>query len=205
MNTDSLQGQIIAWLEAHATSLAITAAVVVVYFILNAIIARLVKRAGQGESRQGAALKVIQTVRLVTGFFGILAIMVAWGIEFGSVALFATTTITLLGVALFASWSLLSNITAYFVLLFHSSYSRGTFVRVLEADNYVEGYVADLTLFSLELVTEDGARIVYPNNILLARVVVVNPKDRLNSIGKIANPTNPSTDQDINASPTTGR
>lgn len=67
MNADSLQGQIIAWLEGHATSLAITAAVVVVYFILNAIIARLVKRAGQGESRQGAALKVIQTVRLVTG------------------------------------------------------------------------------------------------------------------------------------------
>lgn len=188
MNAVSLKAQVDAWLSVNATSIAITASVIVVYLILNAIISRLVKRADQGKSRQGAVLKVTRIARLITGFFGVLAISVAWGIEVGSVALFATTTVTLLGVALFASWSLLSNITAYFVLLFHRSFTRGTFVRVLEADNYVEGYVADLTLFSLELVTEADERIVYPNNILLGRVTIVNPKNRLDGVGKIVNP-----------------
>ena len=205
MKTDSFQAEAVAWFELHATSLVITATVVVIYVVLNTIIAHLVKRADQGESRQGAALKVIKTARLITAFFGLLAIMVAWGIDFSSVALFATTTVTLLGVALFASWSLLSNITAYFVLLFHRSFTRGTFVRVLEADNYVEGYVADLTLFSIELVTEDGARVVYPNNILLARVAVVDPKDRMNGIGKYPAPASLPTTQETAPTPSTER
>lgn len=196
MDFGYLKETIAIWVEQNAGSLVTTGTVVIAYLVLNLIIARLVKRADQRESRQDAALKVIKTARLITAFFGVLALMVAWGIAFGSVALFATTTITLLGVALFASWSLLSNITAYFVLLFHRSFSRGTFVRVIETDNYVEGYVADLTLFSLELRTEDGAQVVYPNNALLGRVVVVNPKDRLNGVGKIVNPENSPTGKD---------
>lgn len=176
------------WLSVNATSLAITLAVAFAYLLLNAIIARLVRRADQGKSRHDAAVKVIKAARFVTAFFGLLAIMLVWGIEFGSVAIFATTTITLLGVALFASWSLLSNITAYFVLHFHPSFSRGKFVRVLDGDNYVEGYVAELSLFSLELVTEEGERVAYPNNLLLGRVTIVDPKQRLNGIGKIVNP-----------------
>lgn len=178
------------WLALNAAPLALTATVVVIYLLLNRLIVRLVKRADKRESRQDAALKVIKTARLITAFFGILAITVAWGVEIRSVTIFATTTITLLGVALFASWSLLSNITAYFVLLFHPSFSRGTYVRILEADNYVEGYVSDLSLFSIELITEDQVRILYPNNLLLGRVTVVNPKDRMNAVGKIVNPTN---------------
>jgi hypothetical protein len=65
-----------------------------------------------------------------------------WGIEFDSVFLFASTTLTLLGVALFASWSLLSNVAAYFVILLHPSFRRGTFVRVIDFDNYAEGYIS---------------------------------------------------------------
>lgn len=188
MQDTSLYASATAWVWLQATTLIITGTVVVLYLLLNWLIARLAKGADSSRSRQGASLKVIRAARLVTGFFAVLTLMVVWGIDFGAVALFATTTVTLLGVALFASWSLLSNITAYFVLLFHASYSRGTFIRILETDNYVEGYVSDLSLFSLELITENKETIIYPNNLLLGRVVLVNPENRLHSVGKIVNP-----------------
>ncbi|MEM1188223.1 MAG: hypothetical protein AAGI72_06840 [Pseudomonadota bacterium] len=67
--------------------------------------------------------------------------------EIASLLVFAGTALTLLGVALFASWSLLSNVTAYFVLVLHPTFSRGTFIRILDADNYAEGYIAELGFF----------------------------------------------------------
>lgn len=188
MELTNLKSELFDWFARSETPLILTATVLVVYVLLNMLLARLVKGTERRKARKDAVLKVTRTLRLVTGFFSLLIIMVVWGIEFSSVTIFASTTVTLLGVALFASWSLLSNITAYFVLLFHPSFTRGTFVRIIEADNYVEGYVADLALFSLELITENKATIVYPNNMLLSRVVLVDPPDRLNGVGKVVNP-----------------
>ncbi|MFK8029836.1 MAG: mechanosensitive ion channel domain-containing protein [Gammaproteobacteria bacterium] len=188
MNAESLNTTVLEWLSQNVATLFVSGAVILAYFLLNWLIARLANQADSRSSRKDAAQKVISAARLVTTFFTALALMVVWGIDFGSVVLFATTSITLLGVALFASWSLLSNVTAYFVLLFHPQYSRGTFIRIVDADNYVEGSVADLSVFSLKLITEENETIIYPNNLLLGRVVVVNPENRLNTFGKIVNP-----------------
>jgi len=101
------------------------------------------------------------------------------------VLVIAGTTLTLLGVALFASWSLLSNVTAYFVLMLHPAFRRGTFIRIIDADNYVEGYVADLNLFSARLITENREVALYPNNLILGRPCLINPRDRLGGVGKL--------------------
>jgi small-conductance mechanosensitive channel len=106
------------------------------------------------------------------------------------VFVFASTTLTLLGVALFASWSLLSNVTAYFVILLNPSFRRGTFVRIIDVDNYSEGYISELSLFSTKLVTESREVIIYPNNLLLGRPTLINPRDRLHGIGKLPSHTN---------------
>jgi small-conductance mechanosensitive channel len=188
MDLHALIDQVLEWLVLRATELSFTATVLIVYLLINGLIARRAKSAEKSDARQGAAIKVTNTASLATGFVAILVIAVVWGIELSSVAIFATTTITLLGVALFATWSLLSNITAYFVLLFHPSFASGRFVRIIEADNYVEGYISDLSLFSLELVAEDKSTIVYPNNLLLGRIAIIDPPDRLNGVGKIVNP-----------------
>ncbi len=188
MNLTSIREILLSWIAANESQLLITAVVIGVYLILNFLISRLTRGIQHREFKRGAALKVIKTSRFVTGFFGFLVLMVVWGIDFGTVAIFATTTVTLLGVALFASWSLLSNITSYFVLLFHPSFARGTYIRVLDADNYVEGYISELTFFCVVLETEDKEVIVYPNNLLLSRVALVDPEKRLASVGKIVNP-----------------
>ncbi|MCF2857184.1 mechanosensitive ion channel family protein [Pseudoalteromonas sp. SMS1] len=94
----------------------------------------------------------------------------------------------IISLALFANWSVLSNITAYFVLLFHSAYRRGNFVRVLDGDNYIEGYISNIGVFNTQFITEDREIIIYPNNLLLGRPTQINPRSRFNSIGKIPKP-----------------
>ena len=131
------------WMNTHITELVITVLIAAIYIILDRFSTpKLKKGADQSHLIDGGATKAIRIARLVTGFVGIVAIVLVWGIEFHSVLIFATTTFTLLGVAFFASWSLLSNVTAHFVLLLQPSFQRGTFIRIIDADNYTEGYIS---------------------------------------------------------------
>ena len=102
----------------------------------------------------------------------------------GLLLVISTSLITLTGVAFFASWSLLTNITAYFLLLFQMSFRRGNFIRVLDADNYVEGFITEINLFNTKLITEDREIIVYPNNLILTRPSIINPRAKWKTVGK---------------------
>lgn len=176
----------VSWLEQHYWQLGITAVVVVTYLVLDRFAKpRIEQVTDQGRFSDDAATRTIRTARVLTGVAGILILAIVWGIRFGSVVVFAGTALTLLGVALFATWSLLSNVTAYFVLILHPSFRRGTFLRVFEGDNYAEGYIAEINLFSTRLVTESRENLIYPNNLLVGRPALVNPRDRLSGLGKL--------------------
>ena len=120
----------------------------------------------------------------MVGILTFAVILIAWGIDFSGLLVISTSLITLTGVAFFASWSLLSNITAYFLLLFQTSFRRGNFIRVLDADNYVEGFISEINLFNTKLITEDREIIVYPNNLILTRPSVINPRAKWKTVGK---------------------
>jgi len=185
------------WIAVNLTSIGITLSIVVVYLSLDRFSTpKLAESVDHGGFKEGSATKAIRIARLLTGFIGLLVVALTWGVEFDSVFIFASTTLTLLGVALFASWSILSNVTAYFVILLHPSFRRGTFVRVFDTDNYIEGYISELSLFNTKFVTENREVIVYPNNLLLGRPALINPRDRLYGVGKLPNYT------DIDRTPT---
>lgn len=174
------------WIAANMVQLLVTLFIVALYALLDRFSTpKLEQGADEGRFKDGSSTKAIRVARAITGLVGLLILVAVWGIDFSSVLIFATTTVTLLGVAFFASWSLLSNVTAYFVILMHPSFKRGNFVRVIENDNYSEGYISELTIFNTKLVTENREVIIYPNNLLLGRPALVNPRDRLNGVGKL--------------------
>jgi len=174
------------WLEGNFVQVMVTLGIVATYGVLDRISAtRLEALFEKGRFKEDAAQSAIRIARLLTGVAGLLVLTVVWGIELRSFIVVAGTALTLLGVALFAAWSLLSNVTAYFILLFHPSFRRGQFVRILDADNYAEGYIADISPFSVRLITESRETILYPNNMILGRPTLINPRDRLGGVGKL--------------------
>lgn len=174
------------WVLGNLVQIIITLMVGVAYVVLDRISSpRIARGIVQSRLKLRTAAKATRTARLIAAVVGVLILTLVWGIDLGPVLIFGTTILTLLGVAMFASWSLLSNVTAYFVLLMHPSFRRGTYIRVIDADNYVEGRISELGLFNTRIVTDGRSVIVYPNNLLLGRPVLVNPRDRLNEIGKL--------------------
>ena len=186
MDFATLKDGLLSWMDLNALQLAVTLLITVLYIVLDRFSTpKLEEGADQGRFKEGAAANAILIARFLTGFVGLLVLAFVWGIEIASIMVFAGTTLTLLGVALFAQWSILSNVTAYFILLLHPSFRRGTFVRVIDIDNYAEGYISDLTFFNTKLITENRETIVYPNNLMLGRPALINPRDRLEGLGKL--------------------
>lgn len=105
----------------------------------------------------------------------IIVLSVVWGLDIRGLLVLASSVIAIVGVALFASWSLLSNITAFFILLGHKAYSQGAEVRVVDGANYIDGRIVEINLFSTVLKTENNELVVYPNNLIVSRPVIVLP------------------------------
>lgn len=186
MDSPDFAQALLNWTTGYGWQLAATAAVVLVYLVLDRISGpRLEESAEHGRFREEAGMRAVRVARALTGTVGLLFLLAVWGINFGALLVFATTAITLLGVALFASWSLLSNVTAYFILLVQPSFRRGNFIRVIDLDNYIEGYISQLNLFNTTLVTQNREIVTYPNNLLLVRPILVNPRTQLSGMGKL--------------------
>lgn len=126
------------------------------------------------------------SIRMVTNVISIVLILFVWGFDFNGLMTMSVGLIALLGVSLFAGWSILSNVTAFFLLVFHESYKRGNFIRVIAGDNYLEGYISEINLFNTKLITEDKEVIVYPNIQLMSNPALINPRSRYKVIGKIS-------------------
>ncbi|WP_026374905.1 mechanosensitive ion channel domain-containing protein [Aestuariibacter salexigens] len=178
---------LVLWGETYAVNLAWSLAVLVMHMLITRFaLPRIEKGVGQSKLKAPASKKAQHTIRLITSVLTISLLLIVWGIDFGGLLVISTSLITLTGVALFATWSLLSSVTSYFVLLFHTSFRRGNFIRVIDGDNYIEGYIADVNLFNTRLITDDRETVVYPNNLILTRPTIINPRSRWRVIGKTA-------------------
>lgn len=173
------------WFFVNDKQLLATLAAIALFFIVKRFFQ---PRIQSNVDASGLTSQAVDTasnlVLVVSSLLLAVFLLFVWGVDLQHMMLLGTSVITLLGVALFASWSLLSNVTAFVILLVHPSYRRGNYIRVINLDNYYEGYVADITLFHTKLITLDREVMLYPNNALLASPVLINPRQRWQSVGK---------------------
>lgn len=187
MNTEWLSSPSAAWLmSTEGIQVAASLASIFIYFLVTRLaFPKIEKGVEEGKFKSDATLKAFRVVRLISGTVLVVALFIIWGFDFSGLLVIATSVITVVGIALFASWSILSNVTAFILLLVHSSYRRGNYIRVIDVDNYIEGYIAEVNLINTRLITEDREVVIYPNNLLITRPTIINPRTRLGGVGKI--------------------
>ena len=102
----------------------------------------------------------------------IVFISIIWGINYKFLFIFATTFFTIVGIALFATWSILSNLTSSFIIFSTCPFKIDDKIQILDGDNTIEGKILDMTLFNVLLEDNDGNIVTYPNNILLQKAII---------------------------------
>ncbi len=150
---------------------------VVFFFITKNIINSSLKKTHLERTRRKIIIKVIL---LFISIAVALIIAGIGGLEQREIALFASTVITALGIAFFAQWSLLSNITSSIILFFNHPLKLGDTIKILDKDYPIEGEVAELTYFFIHIKTVNGDTITIPNSLALQKSILVslNQKDK---------------------------
>ncbi len=124
-------------------------------------------------SRQYLINKLINLFLMLTSLT-LLAII--WDVTFSGLAIYFSSFFAVAGVALFAQWSILSNITASVILFFNYPFKMGSKITILDSTNTVTGVITDITLFTIHLKTEDNQEITYPNNLALQKAIQIVKK-----------------------------
>jgi len=99
-------------------------------------------------------------------------ILIIWGVKQAELAVFAGSVLTVVGVAMFAQWSLLSNITSSIIIFFNHSVKLNDTIEIMESKDYViEGKVINIGLFFVTLQTKELEEITLPNNIFIQKSI----------------------------------
>jgi small-conductance mechanosensitive channel len=99
-------------------------------------------------------------------------ILLIWGVNQSELAVFVGSALTILGVALFAQWSILSNITSSIIIFFNHPIKLNDSVALLEGKDYVlEGKVVNIGLFFITLTTDNAEEITLPNNMFIQKTI----------------------------------
>jgi small-conductance mechanosensitive channel len=165
-------------MEAYKIQIIETAVVFVGYLIIHYITKVFVNNTlKQTHLQRGRRKMVIKAVHLLSFLTSIILLSAIWGLEQSEIAVFVGTILTALGIAFFAQWSLLSNITSSLLLFFNHPVKIGDTIKILDKECPIEGEVSDLTYFFIHLKNEKGETITIPNSLILQKTILVVEKD----------------------------
>lgn len=159
--------------------------------ILLSVIQFLLKKAANKVGKK-SEISLTRT-RLMFKYINILIILVAafllaiaWGVGLTELSLVFSSAFAVIGVALFAIWSILSNITSGIIMFFSFPYKIGDTIKIHDKDIPIEAEIEDIKAFHLHLRTKEGELITYPNNLILQKAVSLIEIGGRNDDGKEA-------------------
>nr|MBK9653707.1 mechanosensitive ion channel [Bacteroidota bacterium] len=156
-------------------TLLVFGAYIISYFIVKSVINNALKRT---QFERGRRKMTIRAVQLFTTITAIILLTGIWGFRQNEIALFASTILTALRIALFAQWSLLSNITSSILIFFNHPVKLGDYIKVLHKDYHYEGEVTEMNYFFVHIKTSNNEIITIPNSHFFDRSFSVKDNEK---------------------------
>ncbi|MFH4783428.1 mechanosensitive ion channel family protein [Vibrio diabolicus] len=153
--------------------------VLIAYRILKRIVNRAILNLATSKGVKKARLSFIQRCfNVVLLFLTASVFAIITGIGYGDVSLFLSSIFAVLGVAFIAQWSILSNITASFLIFFVFPYRVGDRIKVVDKDEDICGEIQEISMFHVLIKHDNGNLITYPNNQILQKAVLKLAKNK---------------------------
>lgn len=165
---------------AYKSELIYTAILLAILFIVRFILKVGIKKIGRKSHINEARIGLINRYVTVTLF--LIALLIEsfiLGAEPKDLALVFSSVFAVIGIALFAIWSILSNITSGVIMFFSFPYKVGDKIQIHDKDFPIEAIIEDITAFQILLRLDDGNLVTYPNNLILQKAVTLIKKDAI--------------------------
>ncbi len=176
--------------QSHWIRILMVLACVLVFYLISKLLGRLIRNLG--TKRMLGELRVLYTTRLMNiglVFCCVVLICLLLGLGYSEVSLFLSSIFAVVGIALFAQWSILSNVTASMIIFFGFPYSVGDRIKVLDKDDDITGIIHEISMFHVIIRRSDGNLITYPNTLILQKAVLkIEHPEALQTLPPVAEP-----------------
>ncbi len=150
------------------------------FIALNYILKKIIKGIGKRSSINIARVNLITRYVTVTLLLIVLLIeAIILGVEPDQITLVFSSVFAVVGIGLFAIWSILSNITSGVIMFFSFPYKVGDKIMIHDKDFPLEAIIEDIGAFQLHLRLDNGNLVTYPNNLMLQKAVTLVKKDAI--------------------------
>jgi small-conductance mechanosensitive channel len=163
-------------LQELLSSLILLIGLLITKFVTTKAIRKVGKISDLNKSRTKLIIKYTSVGITVIGF---VALLIIWGVKLKDLSLVLSSFFAVLGVALFATWSILSNVTAGIILFFSFPFKIGDKIKIQDDDFPLEAVITDVRAFYIELKTDEGYLVTYPNNLFLQKGVALISKQEI--------------------------
>lgn len=153
-----------------------------IVFILAFILRLLItKSLGKIQLKFGfQKARILLTNKVISILIYITLIVITtfiWGVDEQQLLIYISSFLTILGIAFFAQWSILSNITAGIILFVNYPVKIGDKITILEKDYNIDGEIKDIGAFFITLKTDKNELITVPNSIILQKNIKYYPQE----------------------------
>lgn len=157
--------------------------VVIIVFIIARLAARkMINKAGVRYDYQKSSIKISKRiVGVILFILTLVTLLMIWSVDQSDLIFFISSALTVMGIALFAQWSILSNITSGLIIYLNHSVKVGDVISIIDKDYEIEGRVTSIGIFLLTLNTIEGDEITVPCNLFVQKMI--KKKSSANSVG----------------------
>ena len=161
-------------MEIHQAELIKTVVTLIPLWTLRFLLLQTIKRIAIKFKFGVERIRVVQRIlNLISLLLTAIVVAGIWGVHREQLLFFVTSTVTVIGIAFFAQWSILSNLTSGLVLFFNHPIKIGDQIQIIEKDYKVEGKLKDISVFFLHIETPEGYKITIPNSIALQKTILI--------------------------------
>jgi len=150
---------------------------IILHILINASIQKIRKKYGFKEGRAKTLTKLLN---VTLNFITLMIILSIWGVDQKKIAIFVSSFVAVLGVALVAQWSILSNITASIILFINHPARIDDEITFLDKDLPLTGIIRDIGAFFIIIETEENETISIPNNLIFQKTIKITSKEAQN-------------------------
>ena len=154
-----------------------------IFFVLQSTVRYVIRRMANSKRKNKGRVKLIGRYVIVT-FFLIFLLIEAFvlGVKIQDLVVLFSSVFAILGITLFANWSILSNVTSGIVMFFSFPYKIGDKIKIHDKDLEIIAIIEDIRSFQIHLRKNNGNLVTYPNSLLLQKAVTLIEKDAIDDL-----------------------
>lgn len=169
------------FIASHQSQLLSSVIILILVLIFKFAFSAAARKVGKiGDFNKVRTNLIVKYISIALTLTAIAAFTLVWGVNYKDLGVLLSSVFAVIGVALFAQWSILSNITAGVIIFFSFPFKIGNTIRILDKElsgpetSEIETFVIeDIRAFHLHLRKINGEILTYPNNMVLQKGVIL--------------------------------